>query len=85
MKMITKVFLVIGILLACLIVWSLTLGEGGLIQRGWDGIADMVDNTWMKMTGSTEGIMPRWSNEQSVTGAQGNTGKATTNVGGGGN
>lgn len=70
MKMITKVFLVIGVLLACLIVWSLTLGEGGLIQAAWDGVADMVNSTWKSMTGNSEGIMPDWNALQNVGEAQ---------------
>lgn len=70
MKMITKVFLIIGVLLACLIVWSLTLGEGGLIKAAWDGVADMVNTTWMSMTGNSTGIMPDWNALQNVGDAQ---------------
>jgi len=88
MKMITKVFLVIGVLLACLIVWSLTLGEGGLIQAAWDGVADMVNSTWKSMTGNSEGIMPDWNALQNVgdaqdarTGGSGTTGTTGTTGG----
>jgi hypothetical protein len=81
MKMITKVFLVIAVLLACLIVWQLTLGEKGLIPAAWDGVADMVNTTWKSMTGG-EDIMPDSKALQSVSEAQGQrTGGASTTGG----
>ena len=63
MKMITKVFLVIAILLICLIVWSLFLGNGGILQATWNGIADMVNTTWESLTGDSDGIMPEWKED----------------------
>ena len=61
MKMITKVFLVIAILIICLIVWVLFLGGGGIIQKGWNGIADSVNKTWIAVTGSNDGVIPYWN------------------------
>ena len=64
MKMITKVFLVIAILLVCLIAWSLFLGDGGILQNAWDGVADMVNGVWQKITGQPDAIvMPDWAKD----------------------
>ena len=43
MKMIYKVFLVIAILLICLIAWSMFLGDGGVLELAWNGIAKPVN------------------------------------------
>lgn len=59
MKMITKVFLVIAILLICLIVWVLFLGGDGIIQGAWNGIAGQVNETWEAITGA-DAIVPLW-------------------------
>ena len=61
--MITKVFLVIAILLICLIAWSLFLGDGGIIQNAWNGIAESVNSTWTALTGASEGIVPEWNSD----------------------
>ena len=64
MKMITKVFLVIAILLVCLICWALFLGDGGLLENAWNGVADMVNSVWQQITGdSTAIVMPEWAKD----------------------
>ena len=71
MKMITKVFIVIAILLVCLAVWALFLGNDGLIEKAWNGVADMVNTTWQTISGSPDDIMQPWdSNKNSVGDAQ---------------
>lgn len=60
MKMITKVFLVIAILLICLIVWALFLGGDGILQNGWNGIAGQVNETWHAVTGTNNDLLPEW-------------------------
>ena len=74
MKMITKVFLVIAILLICLIAWALFLGDGGIIQNAWNGIAESVNSTWIALTGASEGIVPEWNSDgnANLCDAQGN-------------
>lgn len=63
MKMITKVFLIIAILLICLIAWALFLGDGGIIQNAWNGIAESVNSTWTALTGSDDPIVPDWNSD----------------------
>ena len=79
MKMITKVFLIIAILLICLIAWALFLGEGGIIQNAWNGIAESVNSTWIALTGASEGIVPEWNADgnENLGDAQGNLGLGT--------
>lgn len=60
MKMITKVFLVIAILLICLIVWVLFLGGDGILQNAWNGLRGQVNDTWEAITGGDE-IIPEWN------------------------
>ena len=81
MKMITKVFLVIAVLLICLIAWALFLGDGGIIQNAWNGIAESVNSTWIALTGASEGIVPEWNSDGNANlgDAQGNL-----DLGGGG-
>ena len=88
MKMITKVFLIIAILLICLIAWALFLGDGGIIQNAWNGIATSVNDTWIALTGASDGIVPAWNADKNedLGDAQGNLGLGTggTVTGGGG-
>ena len=66
MKMITKVFLVIAILLICLIAWSMFLGDGGILQNTWNGIANRVNSVWATVTGATGDeakIIPEWKKD----------------------
>lgn len=64
MKMITKVFIVIAILLVCLAVWALFLGNDGLIEKAWNGVADMVNSTWQTISGSSDDIMKEWDSDK---------------------
>lgn len=80
MKMISKVFLVIAILLICLIAWNLFLGDGGIIQNAWNGVATSVNATWKAITGSTADVMPKW-NADGTSNIKGGT--DAINVGGG--
>ncbi len=58
--MIKKVFVVIAVLLACLIAWTIIMGEGGILQNAWNGLAEPVNDTWQAITGSSDDVMPSW-------------------------
>lgn len=79
MKMITKVFLVIAVLLVCLIVWALFLGGDGILQNAWNGVAKQVNTTWRAITGLSTDVIPDWNED----GTQ-NVDKGTENLGVGG-
>lgn len=89
MKMITKVFLVIAILLICLIAWSLFLGDGGILQNAWNGIANRVNSVWQTVTGdsaTTNIIMPQWKKDTNdIKSGQGSFDNAGGNGAAGGN
>lgn len=89
MKMITKVFLVIAILLICLIAWSLFLGDGGILEKTWNGVASSVNSVWAKVTGTTGDaakIIPNWKKDtNNIDQGSGGFDNATGNGAAGGN
>lgn len=80
MKMITKVFLVIAVLLVCLIVWALFLGGDGILMNAWNGIAEQVNETWQAVTGLKTDVIPEWNPDGTQNIDQGNN---NLGVGGG--
>lgn len=62
MKPITKVFLVIGALVLCLVVWGLFFNDGGVLQTAWNALVTPVNNTWSSITGQAGAkILPEFS------------------------
>jgi hypothetical protein len=60
MKPITKVFIVIGALLLCLLIWAAVFNNG-LLQNAWNSMADSVNEQWQKITGDNSAeIIPEW-------------------------
>ena len=57
---IAKVFLIIGVLVIALIAWNLFFDEGGILQNAWNGVASQINGTWIRITGSSDGIIPSW-------------------------
>lgn len=85
MKMITKVFLVIAVLLVCLIVWALFLGGDGILKNAWNGVAEQVNTTWRAITGLSTDVIPEWNADgtQNVDDGTGNLGVGGGSGGGG--
>ncbi len=71
MKMITKVFLVIAVLLICLILWALFLGGNGVLENAWNGIAGQVNETWQAITGTNNNVLPEWKTGTVEDGVEG--------------
>lgn len=67
MKPITKVFLVIGVLLACLLVWAVFFGGDGVMAMVWNAIADNLNEIFGKITGSDTEIVPTWDGHEGTT------------------
>lgn len=61
MKPVTKVFMVIGALAFCMLIWSVVFNQGGLIGTAWDAVADSVNTKWQSMTGTDGEIVPAFS------------------------
>lgn len=79
---IAKVFLIIGVLVLCLLVWALFFNDGGILENGWNGMAEQINTTWKKITGSSEGVVPEWETGNNNVNAA--SGAADTGSGGGG-
>lgn len=58
---IAKVFLIIGVLVLCLLVWALFFNGGGILENGWNGMANQINATWQKITGTTDDVVPNWN------------------------
>ena len=80
MKPITKVFLIIGVLLLCFLVWSLVFEDGGVLALAWNAIADEVNGMYQDITGSSDDLMPPWVVETDLEGGKtgGHTGGGST-------
>ena len=59
MKPITKVFIVIGTLLLCLLVWA-AFFDHGLLANAWNVMAGGVNDTINKIFGKDVDIIPEW-------------------------
>lgn len=60
MSPIKKVFLIIGVLVLAFLVWQLVFNDGGVLQSGYNAIADTLNGTWQKITGGNSDILPEW-------------------------
>lgn len=85
MKMITKVFLIIAILLICLLTWALFFNKDGILQNAWNGVAGFVNETWTSLTGAEKGIIPEWNIGSNLGDAQDDVKSGQTGAGGSGN
>lgn len=63
-KSVLKVFVIIGALVLALVVWSLTFGDGGLVQAGWNGVALFINDLYSGITGSTQMLVPTMGSDQ---------------------
>lgn len=77
-KTIVTVFMIIGVLVLGLIVWALFFNDGGVLQTGWNAVADQVNTTWRKLTGDNNSqLITNWNSTGSTVQSTGN------NIGGG--
>ena len=88
-KTIITVFLIIGALVLALLVWRLVFARGGLLNKGWDGVAGQVNKTWQTLTGdSDDEVMATWQaggEDATVDGGTKDFASDLNNGGGGGN
>lgn len=68
MKPITKVFIIIGALLLCLLVWSAVFNDGGLMRVAWNTMANTVNSQVQKVTGDSDTtLIPEWAGDDGHT------------------
>lgn len=62
-KTVKKVFIVIGALVMCLLVWSVFFGNkenSGILVTAYNGIAKGVNGVWENISGSDDKLIPEW-------------------------
>lgn len=60
-KTVKKVFLVIGVLVLCLVIWVFVFGNG--IRGIYTAVKTPIDNAWKAVTGSNDNLLPDWDVE----------------------
>lgn len=63
-KTIRNVFLVIGVLLLCLIIWFFVFSNG--LQVAYNGVATVVNGAWRTVVGDDAVLMPEWEDEDNT-------------------
>lgn len=79
-KTVKNVFMLIGVLVAIFIAWQLIFNQGGILSTMYNSIANGINGQWAKVTGSTDGLLPAWSNSKATyngTGFKIDTGTGT--------
>lgn len=59
-KTTAKVFGFIAVLVAVFIAWQLFFNDGGILNFGYNYIANGVNKQWEKVAGSGEKLLPNW-------------------------
>lgn len=75
-KTIRNVFIVIGVLLLCLIVWFFVFDNG--LQVCYNGVRTVVNGAWQTVVGGDAELLPEWTDDYNT----GNLGDAEDDVGG---
>ena len=60
-KTVRTVFMVIGTLVFCFIVWQLVFNDGGILKTMYNGMANGINNQWAKVAGSGVELIPLWT------------------------
>lgn len=60
-KTVRKVFLIIGVLVLCLVIWVFVFGNG--LKFLYNAIRAPFNNAWNAITGTSEELLPEWSDE----------------------
>lgn len=59
-KTVRKVFLILGTLVLCFLVWQLVFNKGGIIRTGYNSLADIVNTQYAKAAGKDKTILVEW-------------------------
>ena len=67
-KTVTKVFVIIGILVLCLVIWNFVFDTGGLAETVYTAVANTVNDVWATVAGSgADPLLPAWSGGSTET------------------
>lgn len=73
-KTIITVFVLIGVLLICALVWDMVFNDGGIISSVWNAIATPVNNAWKAIAPNGNDLIPEWGNNIDHGGAENGAG-----------
>lgn len=67
-KTVRKVFLILGTLVLCFLVWQLVFNDGGIIKTGYNALANIVNTQYAKAAGSGKTILAKWGSNAKSNG-----------------
>lgn len=67
-KTVRKVFLILGTLVLCFLVWQLVFNKGGIIRTGYNALADVVNTQYAKAAGKDKTILATWDSNAKKNG-----------------
>lgn len=59
-----KVFLLIGVLVLCFLIWDIFFRTNGLVQTSYNAVVGVVNDTWQDITGGSTNIVPEWNTDK---------------------
>lgn len=60
-KIVKKVFMLIGLLVIIFLAWQLVFNNGGILRTMYNSIANGINGQWAKVAGSSQTLLPQWS------------------------
>lgn len=70
-KMVVKVVLVLGTLVACFLGWQIMFNQGGIVKKGYNSVATGVNTQYTKVAGGKDALLPLWDEAGANTGGKG--------------
>ena len=67
-KTVRQVFLIIGTLVLCFIVWQLVFNEGGILKTMYNAMITGINDQWAKISGSDDNLLPEWGDNADTNG-----------------
>lgn len=83
-KTVKKVFIIIGVLVLCLIIWTVVFNENGLMVTAYNAMADAVNGAFSSIAGDGKQLMKPWD-ETDAKNDNGNAADSAKSDGGTGN
>ena len=62
-KTVKKIFIILGVLVACFIGWQLVFNQGGILRTGYNAFVGVINNSFEKIAGDGAKIMNEWGGD----------------------
>lgn len=66
-KTVTKVFTLVGLLVAIFLAWQLIFNNGGILKTAYNSMANGINGQWQRVAGSGQTILPMWTDSTADT------------------